>query len=194
MIEIKHRYTGAAIFTVEAETMCGADLRDADLRDADLRGANLRGADLRGADLRDANLCGAGLWGANLCGADLRDAGLWGANLCGADLRSANLRDADLWEANLRGADLRGAKITETLTLVGQRPVIAIGPIGSRSDIFFAYVTDGGLYVRAGCFFDTASEFERAVSDTHSDGPHAKEYTTALALACVHYEIWSKEV
>ena len=73
-IEIKSRFTGATIRTVDA---------------ANLRGANLCDADLRGADLRGANLCGANLRGANLCDANLRD-----ANLRGADLRGA--KNADL--------------------------------------------------------------------------------------------------
>ena len=85
-IEIKHRYTGTVIRTVEADT-----LRDADLRDADLSGAYLRGADLRRADLRDADLRGAYLRDADLRGADLRDAYLRDADLRGADLRDANL-------------------------------------------------------------------------------------------------------
>ena len=77
-IEIKNRFTGAVIRTVDA-----ADLRDANLRGADLRDANLRGADLCGANLRGANLCVANLRDANLRGADLRGADLHGANLCG---------------------------------------------------------------------------------------------------------------
>ncbi len=71
MIEIKHRYTGAVLFSFD-----GADLRRADLRRANLREANLIGANLREADLSEADLIGA----------DLRD----------ADLRDADLRDADL--------------------------------------------------------------------------------------------------
>jgi len=53
-IEIKNRFTGTVIRTVDAADLRGADLRDANLRGADLRDANLCGANLRGADLRDA--------------------------------------------------------------------------------------------------------------------------------------------
>ena len=74
MIEIKTRWTGVVLRTVEAEC-----LRDANLSDADLSGANLRGANLRGANLSDANLSDADLYDA-----DLRDANLSGANLRGA--------------------------------------------------------------------------------------------------------------
>ena len=100
-IEIKNRFTGAVIRTVDA-----ADLRGADLRDANLRGADLRGADLRDADLRGANLRGANLRDADLRGANLRDADLGDANLGDANLRGANLRGANLYGANLGGANL----------------------------------------------------------------------------------------
>jgi hypothetical protein len=76
--EIKNRWSGELIFSVEADNWkvaiaaaigAKADLRGADLRGADLSGANLRGADLSGADLRGADLSGADLSGANLSGA-----------------------------------------------------------------------------------------------------------------------------
>ncbi len=93
-IEIKNRFTGAVIFSLE----CGSlklCLQAAVEAKADLSGANLRGADLSGADLRYANLSGANLLGADLSGANLRY-----ADLRYADLRDANLRDADLSGAN----------------------------------------------------------------------------------------------
>ena len=73
--EIKNRWTGAVIFSLETTSMrltvkaaieAGADLREADLREADLREADLCGADLRGANLRGADLRGANLSEANL--------------------------------------------------------------------------------------------------------------------------------
>jgi hypothetical protein len=86
LFEIKNRFSGAVLFSLETENLKlaietavkagadlrGADLRGADLRDTYLRGADLRGADLRGADLRGADLCGADLCGADLCGAKIR--------------------------------------------------------------------------------------------------------------------------
>ena len=57
-IEIKSRYTDAALFAHECDdnsvktTLLEAIKAGADLSDADLRGADLRGADLSGADLR----------------------------------------------------------------------------------------------------------------------------------------------
>lgn len=71
VIEIKHRYTGAVLFTAKGATTVaaalamalatGADLRSADLSDAYLRSANLSGAYLRNANLRSADLSGANL-------------------------------------------------------------------------------------------------------------------------------------
>jgi uncharacterized protein YjbI with pentapeptide repeats len=95
MIEIKHRITGAVLFSLktrsvlrtsakaclEAAIKANADLRYADLSSEDLRHADLSSEDLRHADLRHA---------------DLRYADLRYADLRYADLRSADLRYADL--------------------------------------------------------------------------------------------------
>lgn len=86
-IEILNRWSGAVIYTHEAE---GATLRDAVLA-AIRAGANLRAADLRAADLSAA---------------DLRDANLRAADLSDADLRAADLSDANLRDANLSDANL----------------------------------------------------------------------------------------
>ena len=194
-ITIKHRYTTAVLFeytptdeqqasglamraALEAATKGGADLRG-----ADLGGAYLRGADLRGADLGGAYLGGANLYGADLYGADLR-----GADLGGANLRGADLRGADLGGANLRGADLRGDK-----KLIGDRPIFTAGPIGSRSDYFTAYITDKGVYLRAGCFFGTEIEFTTKLGEDHGTNEHAQEYMAALELIRCHVRLWTPE-
>jgi len=118
--EIKHRFSGAVLFSLETESMrlcveaaveSSADLRGANLCDADLRRIDLRGADLSGANLRDADLRRIDLRDANLCDADLSGADLFGANLSGADLSGADLSGADLFGANLYGADLSGADL-----------------------------------------------------------------------------------
>ena len=118
-IEIKSRFTGAVLFSVEAGSMKaaleiavnkGAYLRSADLRSAYLRSADLRSAYLRSAYLRSADLSGANLSGAYLRSAYLRSANLRSAYLSGADLSGANLSGADLRSADLRSADLSGAK------------------------------------------------------------------------------------
>jgi len=68
LYEIKHRFTGAVLFSLETESLklCvqAAVKAKACLRDAYLGGAYLRGADLGGADLRGAYLGGADLRGA----------------------------------------------------------------------------------------------------------------------------------
>ena len=132
--EIKHRHTGAVLYSAEIDcepgapqslkrrlatlqaitantSLEGADLRRADLRCANLSGAILKGANLSGANLRGANLDGAILEGADFGSADLRWANLRKADLGGAILDGANLRGAILGGANLCGANLRGADL-----------------------------------------------------------------------------------
>ena len=187
----------------------GADLGDADLGDANLGGADLRAANLgyanlgyanlRGADLRGADLGGANLYGADLYGADLRAANLYGANLRAADLGYADLRGADLGDANLRGADLgdadlRGADLGGAGKLTGDRPYFAVGPIGSRQDVLAAFLTEKGVYLRAGCFFGTVEEFRDKLQGEHGDNVHAVEYRAALVLVEAHYNAWPATV
>jgi len=78
--EIKHRLSGAILFSVEAENWrCAVEAAikgSADLRSADLRYANLRSADLRYANLRSADLSSADLSYANLSYAKLSSANL----------------------------------------------------------------------------------------------------------------------
>jgi len=128
--EIKHRFSGSVLFSIEAESwkiaveaaikasadlssadLSSADLRSADLSSANLRSADLRSADLRSADLRSADLRSADLSYADLSSADLRSADLSYADLSYADLSSANLSSANLRSANLRSADLRSADL-----------------------------------------------------------------------------------
>ena len=183
--EIKCRHNAHVIFSLETESLrlCleAAVKGDADLGDADLRGADLGDADLRGADLRGANLYGADLYGANLGDADLR----------GADLGDADLRGADLRGANLRGANLGGADLGEK-KLIGERPFIGISNIGSRNDTLMAFLTDKGVYVRAGCFFDSLEAFREAVRETHGPvGTHAEEYAVAIQMIEIHAKLWT---
>ena len=171
-IIIKHRDTGAVLFEGEA----GMTIRQT------LEKATFAKADLRGADLRGANLGGADLGGANLRGANLRGANLYGADLYGADLYGADLRGANLYGANLGGKKLAGA-----------RPFIQIGPIGSRSDYLLAFITDKGVMIRAGCFFNTRDQFKLQLTETHGDNQYAQEYRAALVLIDKHAELWPAE-
>ena len=131
----------------------------------------------------------ANLGDANLYGANLRSANLYGANLYGANLRSADLRSADLYGANLYGANLGDAG-----KLTGDRPYFAVGPIGSQQDVLAAFLTEKGVYLRAGCFFGTVEQFRAKLEGEHGDNVHGKEYTAALGLVLAHYEAWPATV
>ena len=114
-----------------------------------------------------------------------------GANLYGADLRGADLRGADLYGADLRGADLYGADLRGAGKLIGDRPIIQISPIGSRSDYLTAYITDNGIFLKTGCFFGTIENFKTALQNTHGNNTHAEEYTAALTLIETHAKIYT---
>jgi hypothetical protein len=83
--EIKNRWNGEIIFSVEAENWKFA-----------VEAAIKAKANLRYANLTSANLTSANLTSANLRYANLRYANLTSANLRYANLRSANLTSADL--------------------------------------------------------------------------------------------------
>ena len=107
----------------------------------------------------------------------------------GLQLRAA-LEQAVDNRASLNGASLNGAKLADDLTLVGERPVFMLGPIGSRSDTFVGYVTNHGLRVRAGCFFGTVADFTAALEAEHGSNAFAREYLRALELLELHAELY----
>ena len=109
-------------------------------------------------------------------------------NLRGAYLGGAYLRGADLGRADLRGADLGGKK------LVGDRPVLQIGPVGSRDDYLLAFLTDSGIKLTAGCWHGSRDEFAVAVAETHGDNVHAQEYRAALAVIDAHAALWTPAI
>ena len=98
--EIKHRYTGAVIYSCEAETFreCAerAVKEKVSLRDADMSGADMSVADMRGADMS----------GADMSWADMRRADMRGADMRGADMRVADMRGADMRGADMSGVDM----------------------------------------------------------------------------------------
>ena len=116
-MEIKHRYTGAVLFSARVDVSLsdglkiGAAVKLAIKADANLAGANLADANLAGANLARAYLTGAYLTGANLAGANLAGANLAGANLARAYLADANLAGANLARAYLTDANLAGANL-----------------------------------------------------------------------------------
>ena len=112
------------------------------------------------------------------------------ANLRGANLRGADLVGADLRSADLRSADLGGADLGEKFgKLISERPVLQIGPIGSRNDIMMAFNCEKGVFVRAGCFFDSIELFEKAVKENHGDNEHGQAYMATIALVRT---MWAK--
>ena len=125
-------------------------------------------------------------------GADLCDADLCDANLRGANLRGANLCGADLCDANLRGVHLTGAKVGkggDEATLVGSRPVVQIGPIGSRNDwLLVFWCGDAGVRISAGCQKQISeAHFLKRLAYRHGEGDqaniHAQHYIEAMAFA-----------
>ncbi len=158
-------------------------LYTADVRESVPSGLRMRHA-LEAATKSDADLSGADLSGAYLRGAYLSGADLSGAYLSGADLSGADLSDADLSDAYLSDAD------SKKLLLVGDRPVLSIGPIGSRHDMLIAFLTDAGIHLCAGCFFGPIDAFRSAVDETHGANEHGREYAAALVLIEAHAAIW----
>ena len=119
--EIKNRWSGEILFSVEAESFLSA-VKIAVKKGANLSWANLSGANLYGANLSGANLYGANLYGANLSGADLSGANLSWASLSGANLYGANLSGANLYGANLSGAKGVNKNICTPLTILLDQP------------------------------------------------------------------------
>ena len=125
-------------------------------------------------------------------GANLRGAYLGGADLSGADLRDANLGGAYLGGASLSGADLSGAQVGkggDEATLVGSRPIVQIGPIGSRNDwLMVFWCGDAGVRISAGCQKQISeAHFLKRLAYRHGEGDqaniHAQHYIEALAFA-----------
>ena len=109
-----------------------------------------------------------------------------------AALETATKDGANLDGAYLRGVSLGGANLGGK-TLIGDRPVFTLGPIGSRCDYFSAYLTDKGIYLRAGCFFGTVAEFVDKLEREHGTNEHGREYRVALALIECHARLWTPD-
>ena len=109
-----------------------------------------------------------------------------------AALEAATASRADLRDADLRGANLCGAKVGkggDEATLVGSRPVVQIGPIGSRNDWLLAFwCGDAGVRISTGCQQQiTEAYFLERLAYAHGEGEqaniHAQHYIEALAFA-----------
>ena len=97
-------------------------------------------------------------------------------------------------KTNLYGADLRSADLGDAGKLTGDRPYFAVGPIGSRQDVLAAFLTENGIFLRAGCFFGTVEQFREKLQGEHGDNAHAIEYRAALVLVEAHYAAWPATV
>ena len=184
---------GAAVcLAVKARaSLDGACLDGAILAGASLARASLDGACLDGAILAGASLDGASLARASLARASLAGASLAGASLDGACLDGACLDGAYLARASLAGASLDGASLDDRkLKLRGARPILQIGPLGSRCAYLIAYLTDLGVRVRAGCWFGSLDDFRAAVAATHGNNEHGREYAAAIKMIEAHAAIW----
>jgi uncharacterized protein YjbI with pentapeptide repeats len=117
-IEIKNRWNGSVLFSVEATSMKEAVevavKSGSDLSDSDLRGSNLSGSDLKGSDLRGSDLKGSDLSDSDLRGSDLRGSDLRGSDLSGSDLRDSDLRGSDLSDSNLSGSNLSDSNLSDS--------------------------------------------------------------------------------
>ena len=171
MSTIVHWHTGAVLYEYDSGLSLRAALEKATAAKTYLHGANLHGANLGGADLSGANL--------------------GGADLGGADLSGANLHGANLGGAYLSGAYLSGAYLGEHGELIGLRPILQVGPIGSRADYLLAFLTDKGVVIKAGCFTGTLDEFRAAVTKTHGEKDHGREYEAAMLMIESHAVIWT---
>ena len=109
-----------------------------------------------------------------------------------ANMARAYLADADLSGANLSGANLSGAKVgvgDDEAALVGLRPIVQIGPIGSRSDwLLVFWCGDAGVRISVGCQQQiTEAYFLARLAEAHGEGEqaniHAQHYLEALAFA-----------
>ena len=186
IIEIQNRWTGAVLYSGEHADVKGA------IEAAVKADAYLADADLARANLTDAYLARANLTGANLAGADLADAHLSSVNLTGANLTGATLAGADLSGADLANATLAGAKVgagDDEAVLVGSRPIVKIGPIGSRNDwLLVFWCGDAGVRISTGCQQQiTEAYFLERLAEAHGEGEqaniHAQHYLEALAFA-----------
>ena len=74
-------------------------------------------------------------------------------------------------------------------SLAGSRPIVQIGPIGSRNDwLLVFWCGDAGVRISAGCQQQITEEyFLERLAEAHGEGEqaniHAQQYIEALAFA-----------
>ena len=119
------------------------------------------------------------------------------ANLSGANLRRANLREAHLSGANLYGANLieanlRGANLSGKKGKILADGYFLVGPLGSRRDTLQAFHTDKGIWIKAGCFFNSLEKFRVAVTKTHAGTNYEFEYLSICNFIEHHFNTQAK--
>jgi hypothetical protein len=73
--------------------------------------------------------------------------------------------------------------------LIGARPLLQMGPLGSRSATLTIMRTGAGLMAQTGCFGPAPlADFESAVTTTHGETQNGRAYRSAIALARVQME------
>jgi hypothetical protein len=115
------------------------------------------------------------------------------ASLVGARLVGASLVGASLVGASLVGASLVGARLVGDLILAGKKPVLEIGPLGSRNARLLVVETNKGRRIIAGCFRGTVDEFLAKVKTTHGDNEHGRAYRAAIEFATVAMPVATAE-
>lgn len=104
----------------------------------------------------------------------------------------ADLTGTDLARAYLADANLAGAKVgvgADDAALVGLRPIVQIGQIGSRNDwLTVFWCGDADVRISTGCQQQITEEyFLGRLAEAHGEGEqaniHAQHYLEALAFA-----------
>ena len=199
--EIKHRCTGAVLFSAETATLklCveAAVKSGASLDGASLYGARLVGAILDRASLVGASLDGASLDCARLVGAILDRASLYRASLVGASLVGASLDGASLYGASLVGASLDGASLVGAILDRARLDGASLdGAIHACAQIAFSGHGECGRMLTAvqlkpddaprffcGCFTGDESELRKYITD--GAAKYRKTRTLALDTALI---------
>ena len=100
------------------------------------------------------------------------------------------IRRAIKEKANLGGADLGGANLKGAGKLIGERPILIIGNVGSDNSYLQAYNTDKGIFMKRGCFFGSLKEFKNAVEEKHSGTVYYNEYQNVMNFLENHFKKW----
>jgi len=119
-IEIKHRDTGAVIFSRQsAGDTFATTLRLAIILGVDVRHAELANQDLSHGYFEDVNFAYCDFTGANLTGANFKHARFDHASMGGVVANGANFERAIFHQAYIRGASFVGANMAHALSLEG---------------------------------------------------------------------------